>query len=111
MTREHDPFDFKGQQESAEQAAHRDLLARTAQGDDFKWIMSHKQGRRFVWRMLELSGMYRTSMTGNSQTFFNEGMRNFGIWLTALSVEHCVEHYTLMFNENGRPEAKKEKTK
>ena len=111
MTREHDPFDIKGQRESEELAAHREMVARTVQADDFKWLMGHKQGRRFVWRMLELSGMYRTSMTGNSHTFFNEGMRNFGIWLTQLGVEHCVESYTLMFNENGKPEAKKEKTK
>lgn len=111
MTREYDPTDLQGQARTKAEAERREMLARTVEGEDFKWLMGHKQGRRFVWRMLDKSGMYRTSMTGNSTTFFNEGMRNFGIWLTALGVEHCVEQYTLMFTENGKPEAKKEKTK
>lgn len=98
--KDHDPFDLRGQQRNAEEAERRERSARLNQAEDFKWLMSDARGRRFVWRLLELSGMYRTSMTGNSTTFFNEGMRNFGIMLTSLAHENGLEEYMLMVAEN-----------
>jgi len=38
-------------------------LRRETEEADYKWLMSSKQGRRIVWRMLEQSGIYRSSFS------------------------------------------------
>lgn len=40
-----------------------------------------------MWATMARCGMYRTSFTGNSTTFFNEGRRQIGLELTALLSE------------------------
>lgn len=99
MSKEYDPLDIHGQRVAKAEAERREALAREHEAADIKQLMSHAWGRRLMWRMLEKSGMYRTSFTGNSETFFREGMRNYGIWLTAAINEHCPEQYVLMVAE------------
>jgi hypothetical protein len=99
----YDPFDIHGQQQAKAQAEAREQLARENEATDIKQLMTHAWGRRLVWRMLDKAGMYRTSFTGNSETFFREGMRNYGIWLTALINEHCPEQYAAMVAESKEP--------
>lgn len=107
MKHDYDPLDLVGQARSKEEAERREQLARQNEAEDIKKLMSHAWGRRLVWRMLEKAGMYRTSFTGNSETFFREGMRNFGIMLTALINDNCPEQYALMVNESRKPEKEK----
>jgi hypothetical protein len=107
MQRNHDPFDLAGQARDKAEAERREAQARENEAVDLKWLMSDARGRRFVWRLLEKSGMYRTSFTGNSETFFREGMRNFGIMLTSLINEHCPELYLAMVNESKAKEQTK----
>lgn len=96
---ERDPTDIVGQ-EKAERDA-RDRVARMAEleADDFKWVMSNKRGRRFIWRLLDKAGVYRSSFTGNSETFFREGARNLGLQVLAMIHEHAPDGYTLMLSE------------
>lgn len=74
--------------------------------DDFKQIMSTQVGRRFLWRLLDLTGFQKTSFTGNSTTFFNEGQRNIGLILWADMNQSCPEMYVTMLNEIKEREAK-----
>lgn len=94
-----DPTDLIGEEQRAKEAeaAARDisLLAK----NDLVWLMGEARGRRFIWRLLDKAGVYRTSFTGNSATFFNEGQRNIGLWVQALLIEHCPEQYFTMLNE------------
>jgi hypothetical protein len=48
---------------------------------DLKTILATAGGRRVIWWILEECGVYRTSFTGNSHTFFNEGKRQIGLML------------------------------
>lgn len=109
MKHDHNPFDLEGQQRAKADAEQRELTARENELADVQLLMSHPWGRRLMWRLLEKSGMYRTSFTGNSTTFFNEGMRNFGIMLTAAINDACPERYVEMVNECK--EATKDNTK
>lgn len=61
--------------------------------------MSDKRGRRAIWRLLDITGIYRTSFTGNSTTFFNEGARNVGLQFLADVNEACPERYLEMLKE------------
>lgn len=83
----------------ARTAAARAKLRRDQELDDVRALMDLPAGRRFMWRLLERAGIYRTTFTGNSATFFNEGMRNLGLIFVADVHEACPEQYTRMLAE------------
>jgi hypothetical protein len=76
-------------------------LAGDVIANDVKWLMSSKQGRRIARRWLGETGIYRTSFTGNSETFFREGKRAFGLFLTEELTRHAFQDYLLMLNEGN----------
>ena len=47
-----------------------------------------------MWRWLSRTGVFKSSFTGNSETFFREGMRNIGIMLMDEIHSHCPDLYT-----------------
>lgn len=96
-----DPTDLNAQQRDAEAQAAVDARARAMAVEDFKWLMAHKQGRRLMWRWLDRCGVYRTSMTGNSHTFFNEGRRDIGLQFLADVMDLTPEGFALMLKERG----------
>lgn len=105
MEKEYDPLDLTTQQEIRDADTLEDKLVVRQEVDDFLWLMRNKQGRRFMWRMLKWTHYFKTSMTGNSFTFFHEGERNIGIRLIDSINAHCPELYGAMIkeNKNGRP--------
>lgn len=85
--------------EAATQRSKDSKLARQMEANDFKWFMSTKQGRRVMWRMLAEAGVFRTSFTGNSETFFKEGKRAFGLFLLSEIAAHCPDSHIEMLTE------------
>lgn len=74
---------------------------------DIKAIMSSKEGRRFLNRVLEKAAVMRCSFTGNAnQTSFNEGQRNIGLFITGEIMEECGDLYLLMLKEAKDAEAR-----
>lgn len=78
---EFDPLDLEGQKKAREEHEDSRKLAALTEQEDFRWLMSDKKGRRILWRLFEMTGVYRTSFTGNEETFFREGQRNVGLML------------------------------
>lgn len=68
--------------------------------EDIKYILASPQGRRFVWRYLEITGLFKTSFTGSSETFFLEGGRNIGLKILADVNEADPEGYLKMLKES-----------
>jgi hypothetical protein len=66
---------------------------------DLRWVMSDPRGRRFMWKLLNNTGINRLSFTGNSHTFFNEGARNIGLQMTAILEQHLPGAYLEMLKE------------
>ena len=95
----HDPTDIAGQEASQERDAKRAKFLADQEADDFKWVMSNKKGRRFIWRHLEAAGVFRSSFTGNSETLFREGSRNLGLQVLAMVMKHTPEAFHLMMQE------------
>lgn len=106
----YDPTDIRGQEEAQEESARRLKASAQTEAGDFKWIMSNKRGRRFVWRLLEKAGVFRSSFTGNSETFFREGARNIGLQVLAMIHEHAPETYLLMLTEQREYDRSNERT-
>lgn len=89
------------------QAAQADKAKRRAreEAEDFRWLVGNKRGRRIVWRMLERAGVFRTSFETNAMaTAFNEGRRDFGLYLLTSVQGARAETFGLMQTENAEHE-------
>ena len=86
-----DPFDLDAEDRQQKEQEERERLQKQAQ-DDFRWVMSTPQGRRYIWRMLERTGIYRTTFRPNSEMAFLEGVRSVGVTV-------LTDCHTLAFDE------------
>lgn len=97
----HDPFDLVGNDEQKAKREKAQRLDAYLSDEDMKWFMGAKRGRRIAYRILDRSGVFRSSFTGNSETFFREGMRNVGLILLNQIHEVVPESYVLMMKERN----------
>jgi hypothetical protein len=95
-----DPTDLRGQERARERRERRTRIASDLEAEDFKWLMSDKRGRRIVHSWLTKAGVWRSSFTGNSETFFREGQRNVGLMLLDQINSYCPERYATMLKEH-----------
>jgi len=65
------PEEVKAQEDERRRMLEQEL-------SDVRWILSDARGRRFIWRLFDYCGVYRTVMTGNSYTFHNAGKQDVG---------------------------------
>lgn len=98
----YDPFDLRGQERAKHRSDEEAQLAAEQEIEDWKWLLADKRGRRVVFRLLDQAGVFRSSFTGNSETFFREGQRNVGLMVMARIHEASPEKYTLMMKENRK---------
>lgn len=93
------PFDSEAEKLAAAQIAERDKLEAEEARADLRWVMNHVRGRRFMRRLIDISGVYRGSFTGNSETFFREGERSVGIQVLRQIQESCPDKFLVMLTE------------
>lgn len=67
--------------------------------EELREILTTYGGRAYIWRVLEKCGIYRTSFTGNSTTFFNEGKRSIGLEIIEELFNAHVSAYNAMQSE------------
>jgi hypothetical protein len=97
----YDPTDLRGQQEDKREAAAKQRAARKAEAGDIKWLMSSKQGRRLMWRMLRDARVFQLSFNTNAmQMAFNEGMRSVGNLLLDEVMTLCPDQFSVMEKEH-----------
>jgi hypothetical protein len=96
-----DPTDFVGTALQAEGKNRLAEIRRKQELDDIKWLMAHKQGRRFVHRLLSKAGIYRSSFTNSGQTNFLEGERNVGLFVINEVMEGSFDNYITMLQEHN----------
>lgn len=66
-----------------------------------QWLMADVRGRRFVYRLLEEAGIYKTSYTGEAISMaFREGNRNAGLALVDKLLQHCPKRLFEMQREH-----------
>lgn len=64
-----------------------------------KKVLEQPDSRLWLWDLLTFCGISRTSFTGNSTTFFNEGQRNVGLKVQADMVKNFPEQYINLLKE------------
>jgi hypothetical protein len=94
-----DPYDPREEKAAIQRRAKREHLAALTEEEDWQWLMEDIRGRRIVRRLLETTGVYRTSFTGNSETFFREGSRNVGLQILNLVMSHAPSQHLPMMTE------------
>lgn len=71
--------------------------------DDLQWLMSDKRGRRYVWRMLGVTGVFRNPFSMQREaTDFNCGKQVIGQTMLADIHRLCPESYNKMVMENRK---------
>lgn len=79
-----DPTDLHRIEREAEADEAQARETRRRELDDLRWLLGHPQGRRILNRMLERTGVFRTSFNHSGSVMaFNEGRREVGLWVTA----------------------------
>ena len=97
---DYNPLDLKAQQKSKDSKKSADRIERQNEESDIKWLMSSKRGRRFIWRLLEQAGVFRSSFNTNAMAMsFGEGNRNYGLQLLNSIHTLCPELYPTMIKE------------
>lgn len=81
---------------------------RRRENSDLRKVLSTPEGRRFIWKMLGRAGVFRSSFTGNSHTFFNEGKREIGLGLFEDVMTINSEMFVRMQKENTSLENNKD---
>jgi 3-oxoacyl-[acyl-carrier-protein] synthase III len=95
-----DPLDTQAAAAEAKSEEERAKLKRHQQVEDIKWLMAHAAGRRVVSRLLEETGVHRTSFHTNGSTMaMNEGRKQLGYFLTGELLEIVPEGYLRLIKE------------
>ena len=68
--------------------------------NDIRKTVAMPEGRRLYYFILEQAGVFRSSFTGNSTTFFNEGARNVGLIMLRDLMEAKPDALNQMMREN-----------
>ncbi len=91
--------DNAAEPEKVEERTRKVKHTRKRELEDVRAILATQSGRRFYWRYLSECGVFRSSFTGDTGTYYNEGMRNVGLKLLADMNEADPDAYALMQKE------------
>lgn len=100
-----DPTDIKGQTAEQIETEAKKHARRETEKDDIKQVMASRQGRRLMWRLISLAGVYRSTWSPvHAEMARAEGRREFGVLLIDEVHAACPEQYEVMKREarNGR---------
>jgi hypothetical protein len=92
-------YDAGDRSHVAERQKRRRFAAGREDGD-LVWLMNQREGRRFLWRLLQSCHLYETSFTGTNATFFREGERNVGLQVLLDVIRLCPELHARMMAES-----------
>lgn len=96
-----DPTDLNRIEREAEADEAKVRETRRKELDDLRWLLGHPQGRRIAIRLLEHTGIYRSSFNHSGSVMaFSEGRRDVGLWLTAEISEASPEGFMKVLAEH-----------
>ena len=100
MRQDYDPTDVAAHEREKAESKAKARIEQATEDDDLKWLMSSRQGRRIVWRLLQRAGVFRLSFNTNAmQMAFAEGNRNYGNALLGQVMKLCPDVYPRMVKE------------
>lgn len=86
-------------EKALKRASEKEKLLTKRRIDDVNLVMSTQQGRRFVWDLLEFTGVFSVGWDPSARIHFNAGMRNVGLKVFSELHQVCPDQYLLMAKE------------
>jgi len=96
-------FDDEEARNEAERRRVEDARKTTA--EDIRWLMSSPRGRRIAWWLMDITGVFRTSLPNDVNMPVREGARNIGLAVQAALVDHAPDAYFNMYQERKKSNA------
>lgn len=82
------------------EAEKKQVLKENELIEDFRWVMSDPRGRRFLWRLLDMTRLFGETFTGASSTYYNLGRQDIGKWVYAKAREAGLKLWRKAEDEN-----------
>jgi hypothetical protein len=99
-----DPLDPNAQAEREKIEKDNEIIKAFHEEDDFKWLMSDERGRRFVWGILERSGLFSLPYDGTGEGAIRAiEVTNEARLAMGLIFAHCPGAFELMIKEREVP--------
>lgn len=99
----YDPFDLDQLESDDDLRRVASQLESETEEADFVWLMSGPKGRRFVKRLLDRVGVFRTSYRPNTMAMtMAEGAKQPGYWILDQIMSLCPDDYNTMLQENKK---------
>lgn len=95
----YNPVDVREQQRARRTEEDRQRAMRDTEKDDFRRLMSEAWGRRYVQRLLNLTGVFHSTFRTSSEMAFLEGRRDVGLRIWADITDVCPDQIATMLNE------------
>lgn len=100
MSHDYDPTDLDGNAKRAEQVKESEERAAALARSDLKWVAAHKEGRRFLRRILSQCGAYNSSYRHSHGAMCHAaGQRDIALWLEASLKATCIARWFEMEKE------------
>lgn len=90
---------MRQQELEREAAAKREARYQRAQHKDIAALLNTPEFRRYVKRYLALCNVFKTTFTGNSETFFREGQRSIGTTMFGEIMQVNPERFAELMRE------------
>ena len=101
MASNNDPTDLSRLEREAESDELKAREQRRRELEDLRWLLGHPQGRRIALRLLDMTGVFRSSFNHSGSVMaFNEGQRNVGLFLTDELLEANAKGYMKVIEEH-----------
>lgn len=98
MSEEQDPLDLTGKLKKIDD--HIERRKRETKVYDLRKVLETPEGRRVIWRVMELAGIFHGSFNQNALTMaFNEGKRDVGLVFIGEINANMPQRLTQMQNE------------
>lgn len=73
--------------------------------EDVRFLLDLPEGRRFIWRLLEKAGVFRTIFETSSKIYYNAGQQDFGHFILGEVLKANPEAYLQMMKESQTEES------
>ena len=98
------PYDASDERQ-VKLADRQDRKERQRDKEELLWLLADRRGRRFLWRLLEQAGVFRSSFAGTSAIDVNavvssEGRRSVGLAVLGDVLATDPAAYLAMIQEN-----------
>lgn len=86
-------------EEQVKEAGKRDRMRREAEIRDLKVVLSTKEGRRFMWRLLSHCKVFGSIWEPSAKIHYSSGMQDVGHFVMAEVIDAQEEAFVLMMKE------------